>query len=30
MMNESLSQIIAGELNAQTRQVTAAITLLDE
>ncbi|WP_413495337.1 Tex family protein [Morganella psychrotolerans] len=30
MMNDTLSQIIAGELNAQTKQVTAAITLLDE
>ncbi|WP_166417054.1 Tex-like N-terminal domain-containing protein [Morganella psychrotolerans] len=29
-MNDTLSQIIAGELNAQTKQVTAAITLLDE
>ena len=30
MMNDTLSQIIAGELNAQKKQVTAAITLLDE
>ncbi|PHM43305.1 Tex family protein [Xenorhabdus szentirmaii] len=29
-MNESLSQIIAGELQAQPQQVLAAITLLDE
>lgn len=29
-MNKSLSQIIAGELNARTEQVSAAIQLLDE
>ncbi|PHM44852.1 30S ribosomal protein S1 [Xenorhabdus mauleonii] len=29
-MNESLSQIIAGELQAQPQQVQAAITLIDE